>query len=519
MMIAAAHRDAQTAQTKVEESRRRARVAEHGDVQTRFDGASQAPLLQEGARLSDELAAPRTIGRCRASISMPDQLPSVVKQNSLMSHVRVRKTISLESFPQGGEEWRWLSTLSFFVGATFSIGAALFTVGAFTSVRAGFGHPVTDWQETILVSYAYLLGHMYFVAGAYLGWYEVINVGQQERRWWARPDEGQSSTGYWGALLYFLGTLPFQVSTTMGVLAPGATGAWLVFGSWATQAVGSACYTAAALLEFRHNHDARCDQRIFWLCALYLLGSALFLLAASVGTAAAACEWLLGAACALDAQWLELWAVDLPYLLGSMAFLVGAWLQIQMWKGEQFGLGFIRDLNPLYLKTGGREMGATALWTPPTMTTCTASVDDKEGYAGAWSQQLMLAVYMGNAVLATINVALNRGWHEHAAASGYSVETSAEELVADGIAWVAAHGMLLTYTVVHFTPSLHPYDYLLQLMRGVATLFLIDSAMRCARYVASGGLVAAATCNATIASVELAGPGYALGAEGLEQPL
>ena len=55
MMIAAAHRDAQTAQTKVEESRRRARVAEHGDVQTRFDGASQAPLLQEGARLSDEL--------------------------------------------------------------------------------------------------------------------------------------------------------------------------------------------------------------------------------------------------------------------------------------------------------------------------------------------------------------------------------------------------------------------------------------------------------------------------------
>lgn len=503
--ITAAQRNAQAAQAQVEESR--------------FDEASQAPLLHEGSVLSDELAAPRVIGRCRAATSMPDQLPSIAKQNSLMSHVRVRKTISLASFPQGGEEWRWLSTLSFFVGATFSIGAALFTAGAFTSCLAGFGHPVAEWQEAALVAYAYLLGHMYFVCGAYLNWYEVINVGQAERRWWARPDEGQSSTGYWGALLYFLGTLPFQVSTTMGVVAPGATGAWLVLGSWATQAVGSACYTAAALLEFRHNHDARCGQRIFWLCALYLLGSTLFLLAASVGTGVAACEWLLGEACAVDAQWYDLWAVDLPYLFGSMAFLVGAWLQIQMWKGEQFGLGFIRDLNPLYLKPG-REVGATALRRPaPTTTTCTASVDDKEGYAGAWSEQLMLAVYMGNAALATINIALNRGWHEHAEASGYSVETSAEELVADGIAWVAAHGMLLTYTVVHFTPSLHPYDYLLHLMRIVATLFLADSAMRCARYVASGGLVAAATCNATIASVELAGQGGVLGAEAFAPPL
>ena len=43
--------------------------------------------------------------------------------------------------------------------------------------------------------------------------------------------------------------------------------------------------------------------------------------------------------------------------------------------------------------------------------------------------------------------------------------------------------MLLLATVVHHTPNLHPYDYLVWLMRGVSALFLASGAVRFERFV------------------------------------
>ena len=73
----------------------------------------------------------------------------------------------------------------------------------------------------------------------------------------------------------------------------------------------------------------RCSTPVFWLCFWYLAGSLLFLVAAAAGWPHQPVEDV----------------VNLPYALGSIAFALGAWCALWMWKAEQFGLGFIREIN------------------------------------------------------------------------------------------------------------------------------------------------------------------------------
>ena len=211
-----AQREADAAKRKLGETRRRLRLATLGDPEKRFEniGEEEEHLFLSGAPTSD---CPTVIdgGPRRVKISHPlsvsvPAMPTVRVSRSF----NLKREFSLSAIPHRGAEWRWLNTVAFFVGATFVIGATLFTVGAAVAclanpiVAAAWGIHVREWQEHVIVAYTYLIGHMYFVAGAYLGWFEVINVGQANRILWAGPEEGSSASGYWGALFYFLGTVP-----------------------------------------------------------------------------------------------------------------------------------------------------------------------------------------------------------------------------------------------------------------------------------------------------------------------
>ena len=112
-----------------------------------------------------------------------------------------------------------------------------------------------------------------------------------------------------------------------------------------------------------------------------------------------------------------LWYVDLVYVVGSACFLCGAWLQLQMWKSEQFGLGFIREINPLFqeLLAPNGHVGQHA-----------SQPAAQDGFAGdAWSQ-VALALYTSCAALSAINLALNRGWKSHTNMYELPYETSTE---------------------------------------------------------------------------------------------
>ena len=401
----------------------------------------------------------------------------------------------VNDLPKRGEEWRWLNVVAFFSAAFFGLGSTLFVVGAGTSLAAPFlAKQIFDsWKRRALVDYAYGIGGCYFTIGSYLSHYEVINVGRERRRFFSGPSGGTSLAGYWGSLSYFVGACCFQISVTMTVLFP-TMAPWVSLSfSWVPQAFGGIGFTLAAIIEQSHNSTATWREYVFWVCWLYLFGSMLFLFAAASGTAMAAA----GTKTEVRTQLY----VDLPYLIGSAFFLFGAWAQLLMWKAEQFGLGFISEINrpsrDWTQSVAAAEAANNAA--PPAdipVSSSSATHSTTDGVASKLVDQLSLAVYLANGALSAVNVSLSYVWHASGAREDAvdreartHVHTSAEklleaeELLSDTTAFLAAHCMLLLATAVHFTPTLKPYGHLLWLMRGIAVLLLACGSLRCVKFL------------------------------------
>lgn len=181
------------------------------------------------------------------------------------------------------------------------------------------------------------------------------------------------SSADWGSLTYFIGALCFQVAVIVAVVVPSAGHATKLFLEYLPQAIGGFCFFLASIIEFEHNIKASWRERVWWLCTFYLLGSALFFGAAM----AALLHSYLGWDASLGSLFV-VWAVDLPCkawrasqadagihqgcrpersrrtelssrhvladAVGSFAFWCGAWVQLFMWRSEQFGLGTMAQL-------------------------------------------------------------------------------------------------------------------------------------------------------------------------------
>jgi hypothetical protein len=388
-----------------------------------------------------------------------------------------------------GGEWRWLNVVAFWTGACFAIGSLLFTVGAGVSTYRPHLDPLgfSEWKRRALVDYAYAIGGSYFEVGSYLSFYEVINVGRTQHRYFAGPAGAMSASGYWGSLFYFIGASFFQVAVFVALFTPGLTTRKQLVLEWIPQALGGALFTLAACVESWHNRSASPRSYVYWVCMFYLVGSALFFFAAASGTYFTA----VGEA---DEE-LHVAYVDRPYLIGSIAFAIGAWAQLLMWKNEQFGLGFITEINEDFAEA--RRAAAKEEYAP---TEEHASTEEHTPTAGVlnvvrdrWSHAIdlfFLAMYLFNGALSTLNFSLSYVWYVYNSFEQYSdlewnVEglLEADELISDITAYIAAHSMLLLATAVHFMPTLQPFGYLLWLLRGISLLFLCAGALRCAKYI------------------------------------
>ena len=440
LAIHAAERDAAACEAAVQVSR--TRLTQHAGLNQPLLGDQHRPRSNEST--IGGLPEPSIAG------TLTGRLAHTAPVLGAYNAGRLYRRLNIDEMPHGGEEWEWLANVSFFVSAAFMIGSLLFISGAAVGTTPIFmaDPPFGAWQRETLVEWAYFIGGTYFLVGAYLNWYEVINVGRSGGRvLWAGPNEGPSESGYWGSLLYFVGALLFEVAVVTAVVAPiaGLHGPRVALAfEWVPQAAGGACFTIAACIEIHHNHDATPAHRVWWLCRFYLWGSVLFWLAASAGLVLSFLKF-----CAVpfrsSLESAEVYSVNLPYLIGSAIFLVGSWVQVRMWKAHQFGLGFIREVNEIF----------RAFERP---------ID--------WRQQVALAVYTATAAVCALNLALKNGWHATLGAWDHHTADSellyASQLLTDVAGWLAAHGMLLVATVVHRTPSFHPYDYLLVMMRVTA---------------------------------------------------
>ena len=267
-------------------------------------------------------------GGISAARSLPDWLPSFGSPSAALLE-------GLRAVPNfTSREWRFRNTVAFWIACCYAEGSLLFVVGAISAMAK-----VDGWREAALVEYSYFAGSLLYTAGAYLGHYEVINVARpagSRRRLLALS--GSSAAGYWGSLAYLVGAVLFNVDCGAAALSPRATKVVAVGVEWSPSTVGSALFVAGATIEWVHNRDARPKDAVWWLCLLYFVGSLSFLFASIAGLA------LSGGG---DGGGGGTWACDFPFAVGSAAFFCGAWVALRMWKREQFGLGFIREINSL----------------------------------------------------------------------------------------------------------------------------------------------------------------------------
>jgi hypothetical protein len=157
-----------------------------------------------------------------------------------------------------------------------------------------------------------------------------------------------------GYLYYLIGAVVFNVSCAAPLEMFEEWPAWVRREmAWGAAEVGSACFVAGAFIEVRHNRcldvraaveSGRWKTLPFWLSWNNLSGGVFFFIAAVAG------RWVPE-----SPGW-----VYSTYLVGSVNFFVASSIMLYMWKGEQYGLGFIPSINRLVPLTRAATVGG---WT------------------------------------------------------------------------------------------------------------------------------------------------------------
>ena len=155
-----------------------------------------------------------------------------------------------------------------------------------------------------------------------------------------------------GALCNVVGTLLFNLNT-MSMFS------WLAdkttlggFNGWyfGTGAVGSAFFMLGAVFEGEHNNwrqvsCARFRELPFLMSILNFLGGFFFFVAYAVDVNRFADDLCAKGECAVT-----VWVVCAPFTLGSLCFLVSSWMSLWMWKKQEFGLGYNKEMVGLATK-------------------------------------------------------------------------------------------------------------------------------------------------------------------------
>ncbi|MEM7136391.1 MAG: hypothetical protein AAF500_07430 [Myxococcota bacterium] len=202
--------------------------------------------------------------------------------------------------------------LTWWIGASFMVGAALFAIGSAGILRdARFdGSPVL------------FVGSLFFTTAAYLQVLEVINEPRHDngvRPSWSFFRLETEKIGWWAVVVQFAGTLLFNLNTFEGMrsLDPVRTDWWV----WSPNAIGSVCFLVASALAYAEVSKSWANWQprniSWWIVVINLLGSIAFGVSAVTGFV----DPKIGEM--LDAR-----LSNLTTLIGAVCFFVAAYLLI-----------------------------------------------------------------------------------------------------------------------------------------------------------------------------------------------
>lgn len=328
------------------------------------------------------------------------------------------------------DRWRWRHTVSYWVCITFILGSLLFVAGC----AFWYKHYVYESRKRALVTYPFLCGSVMFTLGSYLGLFQAINVGRRgaSLMWEWVPEKD----GFMGYLYYLIGALVFNVSCVEPLEMFAGLPPWMKREmAWGAAEIGSAFFVAGAYREVRHNRvwdvracfeNGRWKTIPFWLSWNNMSGGCLFLLAACAGR--------------FDPE-SPAW-VYTPYLVGSINFFVASSMMLYMWKGEQYGLGFIPSINRLV-----------------SLRAIDASVAGKGYRKVSVLQYVFVQVYIALTGASFIDFCFaTQRFSVYAQYHGFA---HFHEAVASLMGVFMAVGLLIMASVLHHTPRIHPFDKLL----------------------------------------------------------
>ena len=260
---------------------------------------------------------------------------------------------------------------------------------------------------------------------------------------------------------YFVGALFFNVNCVAGYLAssPPEELAWV----WLPACVGSFCFVVGGACECHRNREmiqrADCCRAAVVQSILDLLGGCLFLLAALTG------------AIGVDKA-LAHWLVDLSYLAGSLAFLGGSVAGLWMWKGEQYGLALVPEIN----------YADDSRYVEPAEYAVHQEQLAQYGCGKSSAHQLpWLIVYLLNAPASVVDVALSLQPDELGQV-GWT-----HKIIESVLNFGLSHGIVALGSVVHHVPTKAPHSWLLRFMRVVLLVYTANSWLNVVQRVAELG--------------------------------
>lgn len=355
------------------------------------------------------------------------------------------------------DAWKFQRTLTYWISVMYLEGSILFLVGAaFSLTELAHAHHEV---ELALVQTAYMAGGVCFTLGSYSGLVEVMNVKEDGTRillwpagdrWKQLKAEGSLSwKAFYGYNSYLFGAILYNVNTISGYVHLDALADTLLIGL--TALLGALAFLFGSLLECSANKvwEMQISRGAWWISICNLVGS--------IGYTVAGFSMLVKVAGHPTVDWL----VNVPYLLGSAGFMVGALFTMWLWKGEQYGLGFMPEMN----NVKSRDEPSNFV----------LSVHQEYGCGRASPWQLpFLTMYLFNATGSVLLVGIAIFWKE---------PDFAYELFESILNFLLSHGVMLLGSVVHHVPTARPHSWLLVYMRGVLLLYTLNTWFSVIRHI------------------------------------
>lgn len=312
-------------------------------------------------------------------------------------------------------EWNVRHTLSYWGAVLFIVGSILCTWGSAWWLRYIDESTYDDPQG--VVSWSFKLGSWAYTLGSYSYFFQLINLNCSESstKFIAGPPT-TNSRAYWTSAIFLAGSLMSLVRR----VAP-----WGYYSAYGLNTGSSLCFTIGGAVSFMNNQCYKWrPYKLGWWCAHFnMYGGLLFLFPCVVAIARGEDN--------------TAWVV-MPYLIGSSLYLVSAVISLLMWKMDMFGGAMEPRLN-LVLSRHKRTRKYQVYQLP------------------------FLVLY---AFTACVGISyLN-----------YALQCDVPAItMSDGLfATILPIGILALGSVIHRTPEIAPWSYLLWFLRFIMAWFTVN---------------------------------------------